>query len=247
MKVINFSKTTLLLILLVIFIITSGISAYQWWQVKGELVKQIAENENLTKQVNKLEAEIDKLQKEIEELKTAKRETTNWKNYRNKEYGYEVKYPKDWDIDKEIVYVGPDYEYAGIRRIYKWGKTQILDTEIYDGTTFEILIARNPENLSPQEWMVRKVYKEQYAPEECNPTLQEEIKVDRFSAIKIFLECNFHYDPCPSETCYEISYIFIEANKKIYRLDLFAIGPEHKAYLSQLNQILSAFRIIDIE
>jgi hypothetical protein len=60
---INFSKTILLLVLLAVFIISAGFFAYQWWQVKGELVKQIEQNENLIKQ-------IDELQKEIKGLKT---------------------------------------------------------------------------------------------------------------------------------------------------------------------------------
>lgn len=59
---INFSKTTLLSILLIIFVIIAGVFAYQWWQVKGELAKKIEQNENLIKQINGL-------QKEIEELK----------------------------------------------------------------------------------------------------------------------------------------------------------------------------------
>ena len=61
---INFSKTTLLSIFLAVFVIAAGFFAYQWGQIKGELGKQIEENENLAKQV-------EELQKEIEELKSA--------------------------------------------------------------------------------------------------------------------------------------------------------------------------------
>jgi len=67
----NFSKTTLLSILLVIFFLAAGFFIYQWWQIKGELVKQIEQNENLKNQVAELQAEIDRLQKEVEELKTS--------------------------------------------------------------------------------------------------------------------------------------------------------------------------------
>lgn len=63
---INFSKTTLLSIFLIIFIILAGFFVYQWRQTKGELGKQIEENENLTKQVNEL-------QKKIEELKSSEK------------------------------------------------------------------------------------------------------------------------------------------------------------------------------
>lgn len=101
---INFSKkTTLLSILLVVFLITAGVFAFQWWQVKGELGKQIEQNENLAKQVNKLQAEIDKLKKEVEELKVSEgiiEETAGWKIYRNEKYGFEIRFPSvgKWDF-----------------------------------------------------------------------------------------------------------------------------------------------------
>ena len=58
---INFSKTTLLIILLVIFFLAAGFFAYQWWQIKGELARQIEENENLKNQIAELQKEIEKL------------------------------------------------------------------------------------------------------------------------------------------------------------------------------------------
>jgi len=90
---INFSKTTWLIIFFIIFIILAGFFAYQWWQVKGELGRKIEENENLTK-------EIENLQGEIEELKISKEETAEWKTYRNEEYGFEIDYPVGWEFDE---------------------------------------------------------------------------------------------------------------------------------------------------
>jgi len=58
---VNFSKTTLLIILLVIFLLAAGFFAYQWWQIKGELARQIEQNENLKNQIAELQKEIEKL------------------------------------------------------------------------------------------------------------------------------------------------------------------------------------------
>ena len=106
---VNFSKTTLLIILLAIFLIIASIFGYQWWQIKGELARQIEENENLKNQIAELEEEIDRLQKEIEELKTIegkiRDETAGWKTYRNEEYGFEIDYPM---VGWEFKWLGPN-------------------------------------------------------------------------------------------------------------------------------------------
>jgi len=100
---VDFSKTTTLLsILLIVFVIIAGVFAYQWWHVKGELIKQIKESESLTKQITEL-------QKELEELRTTKPEgetvedkkeevtiTTNKIEYKQ---GEKMKVSLDYDGD----------------------------------------------------------------------------------------------------------------------------------------------------
>ena len=39
-------------------------------------------------------------QEKVEELKVGEIDTSNWKTYRNKEYGFEVKYPEGWEMSE---------------------------------------------------------------------------------------------------------------------------------------------------
>jgi cell division protein FtsL len=105
------------IVVILAIVIGSGILVWQYFQIKHELlikatqVKELTkETEDLKKQIEdlkeeklKVEAELKKeiedLKKQIEDLKKKliKVETTNnWVIYKNEEYGFEIKYPKDF-------------------------------------------------------------------------------------------------------------------------------------------------------
>lgn len=104
-------KYILIIVILALFVV-AGFFTYRWWQVKGELARQIEENENLTRQM-------DELQKEIEELKAVGKEaideTADWKTYKSEYYQFEIKYPSEWKVeyglhewwDEDILHGGP--------------------------------------------------------------------------------------------------------------------------------------------
>ena len=143
---INFSKTTLLSILLIIFFLAAGFFAYQWWQIKGELARQIEQNENLKNQIAELEEEIDRLQREIKELKTAKEEAiiepADWKTCRNNYYGFEIDYPiKGWKVElleekNPVFWIGKELnktekDEEEFYQFYIKGSIEFVDPECY--------------------------------------------------------------------------------------------------------------------
>jgi hypothetical protein len=65
-------KRKFILILIILLIIFVGISVNQWWQEKEGLIKQSEDNEVSQKE--------------------------NWKTYRNEEWGFEFRYPDNWEI-----------------------------------------------------------------------------------------------------------------------------------------------------
>jgi len=76
---------------------------------------------------------------ELEEFKSQD-ETADWQNYRNEEYGYEIKYPLEWSYtvvsEKQVEFreKGKTYEYEG--------------TDIY---AIGIFIYENPNNLTAEQ------------------------------------------------------------------------------------------------
>jgi len=78
--------------------------------------------------------------------KVLKDETANWKTYRNEEYGFEIKYPKDWDwtIIKEVrnypIMFGPEDIIAKVRESLQNienDKDLTLWITVYDRMLFE--------------------------------------------------------------------------------------------------------------
>ena len=87
----------ILVAILITALIASGYFVYQWWQARKELKDAATQIEKLLNQINIQINKIKKLEKEIKELKRTD-ETANWKTYRNEEFGYEIKYPKEWKV-----------------------------------------------------------------------------------------------------------------------------------------------------
>ena len=79
----------LLILLLIMFLISGGI--YWVWQSRSVTAPSVTPEPVVVTEPNQSETSID---------------TSNWKTYRNEEYGFEVKYPKDWIPPKAFQEIG---------------------------------------------------------------------------------------------------------------------------------------------
>ncbi len=89
----------LLVGILVIFILLSGYFAFAYTKAQKEI-------KTLNEQVKNLEGQIRFLQEDKQTevlLGTNKDEFANWKTYENKEFGFEIKYPKDSQAIDEFI------------------------------------------------------------------------------------------------------------------------------------------------
>lgn len=118
----------ILVSLLVFLIIVSGVFVYKWQQIQKELVKQVEQNTNLTKQ-------IDELQKEIEELKIIAGEVTIVTDKTEYKQGEIAEIIVKNNLDKSIWYLNAELcgwnPWLNLQRFEKgtWRKLEIQKPE----------------------------------------------------------------------------------------------------------------------
>lgn len=80
---------------------------------------------------------------------------TAWKTYRNKEYGYEIKYPESWEVIEAQPRVGTKATWAGnVLLEGELQKVTFLEKEYIDWPgEFQIRVLSNPDQLSLEEWI----------------------------------------------------------------------------------------------
>lgn len=62
-------------------------------------VRKQEKEQRISQEIVQKERKVEeKNDKELEELELEEIDTSNWKTYRNEEYGFEVKYPEGWEI-----------------------------------------------------------------------------------------------------------------------------------------------------
>jgi len=211
-----FSKIWVVIILIIL--ITGGIFAWQYFGAPEE-----------TKVLEK-EAVKDE----------TKDETADWKTYRNEEYGFEVKYPGDWqldlrgapssvrfDVNKDNFLTKKEFrERLGNEYTYRW---HYYRWKFYDDIEIKVYVSLNElpgnvNNLDLEKWIEKRM--EDYL---ISKNSKKEITVNKYKGIEVK---ELGYGSYRS--------IFLLRNSFIYNFFLDAYHPEMDIF----NQMLSTFRFI---
>lgn len=168
-------------------------------------------------------------------------EIANWETYRNKEYGFEVKYPKDWETTININ--KSEMMYLLIVSLEKVDITQeklMLPGDNLEGATYNIAltIKSNPQNYSIKDYLLKddplesreKIWEEEF---------EEIIIGDNLRGIKYTIFAAPSSGPCTVVT--------ISHESKIYKFWYCAIAylETHTKFIEVFNQMLSTFRFLE--
>ncbi len=136
---------------------------------KIEIVKN-DENESKQKTENQ-EKDNQNNQEKVEELKVEDIDTSNWKTYRNEEYGFEVKYPEGWEVEEikfAAIWPAPlpinckkSPEKCPFDGVQFFSENSAAKTGI---TYFSVIISKNNELKTKNGWYVSKMEGSDFAP-----------------------------------------------------------------------------------
>ena len=152
-------------------------------------------------------------------------DTSDWKVYRNEEYGYEIKYPESWEQNRE----------KG-KNIFS--KTFINSKGWKDGAYFSIEVFNNSTSIPLKEWI--NLHDPIYPEDSRELHFQKSITVDNNNGIyrKITNSVSGGYQ----------NDAFIQYNNLIYKInmDLRILLPEgkqkEKAFYNILDQMLESLK-----
>ena len=146
-----------------------------------------------------------------------KDETANWKTYQNEEFGYEIKYPKDWT-----------YKEDSPPRLVSF------DSAFKDKGVFLIIVHDNKEELPLLEFL-DKQYSEGIGI--SPPTEEHMVIIDSHSAVR------YSYPSYPIDPSF-IEKVYFANDDKVYEIKRESYENDSNFQLENFNQILSTFKFL---
>ncbi|MBU2109473.1 hypothetical protein KKB71_00745 [Patescibacteria group bacterium] len=166
-------------------------------------------------------------------------EMSNWQTYTNEEYGFEFRYPKEWDFGVIQISSKNAPLYLIRQRITYTGKLNEIPS-------VQIDIWDNPKNLFLGEWLVTG-----FLPKDTPNIINNYIGEKNIEALRIWKGGKSTWDK-PGECFQSCPYleVYFVYKDKAYCVSLNKLGPVKKLdgeHIENFNRILSTFKFSDRE
>lgn len=149
-----------------------------------------------------------------------------WLTYNDTSSGVSFAYPPDWQLNPD----SHNFEEGDVISVWIWGDTQKEQTELYDGASLSVGKPVTTD-LTLEEW-VAEFIKSSSENSTSESDISENITLGSNQALETTI-CGLG--------CF--TYRFTLLNNQIYEVNYMAEGPKKTTYLSQIDQILSSFKI----
>lgn len=155
---------------------------------------------------------------------TSEIDMSDWKTYRNDEYGFEFKYPKDWTMYQQTE--DPMIKFSV--GFHRFGDTQKEGTEISDGAVFIVKIL-GKEDLLKRVSLYPAIYKFQKS------------QFKNFDALVYKGNYIFGDDILVQDSSSQV--VFFVAGNKLFEVESESIGPNYQNYSKDILSVLDSFRL----
>jgi len=175
------------------------------------------------------------IKERYQELKETVIDASDWQTYRNEEFGFEVKYPKDFLAETKKLSVLQIFKNTKIESLYK---VEFIDSEKSNNISIEV--CNNGNNYSLDQWL--KKYKETNPVGAglsfgMSPDKEKEIIIDDVKGLKGDFGCCMTYQHS----------VFLKNGDRIYQIGGGYLNFKDRLYPNEeiFNQILSTFKFIE--
>jgi len=198
---------TLLIILIIVVLGAGGFFVWQNWIKSGPIVNNQSQGNG----------QVDS------------GETANWKTYTNSKYGFEIKYPKNWNIKEEVKQYADTDSIKEKYRLDIFYPEDITKASIYGSVAVEFFVPKDKNKFFEQQLDIMKK----------DTTLAiEEITINSVKGVE-----GVSYLEADKAKSMQISRLFLDPkNQGVFRILAWTVASGKTVYQEQAKLILSSFK-----
>ena len=221
--------STILIVVIVLVVIAIGVLAWQYWPEEVEQEPIVGQDQV---EIDQSVVEDELISNEVID------ETANWQIYRNEEYGFEVKYPKNYLISENTKQTENRLSFISFTN----EKYNPLDGPV--PPHIKILVLKDVSDQDINEWLLENSTEAEFATEEQEQSGKRYFNLEKMNirSSKIGQYNGLEADIMGGYPC-SFGIALLKDRNFIFELSFMCKSNQEEA--NNFNQMLSTFRFID--